>query len=145
VGPGKPYLTRIFALAGAAVMLAACTYDPNKEPDPNIFPTGYKNEILITLQQTLEDPTNVKNAFISEPVLMPVATSQSLRYVVCVRSNSRDQMHLAYLGIKDRIAYFYAGHLTQLIDATPEQCGKAAYQPWPELEKVCLSDKNDCK
>lgn len=138
---GKPYLTGLFAIAAAAV-LAACAYDPNKEPEPNIFPKEYKAEILLTLQQTLEDPTNVKDAYISEPVLATGAKSE--RYTVCVRSNSRDQMHRNYTGIKDRIAFFYAGHLTQLIDATPEQCGKANYQRWPDLENICLSDKG-CK
>ncbi len=38
----------------------------------------------------------------------------------------------------ERIAYFYGGHLNQLIEASKEQCGNAAYKPFPELEKVCL-------
>lgn len=127
----------------AGMLLAACTYDPAKdEPPANIVPGQYKAEILITLQRELDDPTNIREAFITEPFLLQGSKEQ--RYVVCVRSNSRD-LNKNYTGIKDRIAYFYAGHLNQLIDATPEQCGKAAYQRWPDLEKVCLSNKNDCK
>ena len=41
--------------------------------------------------------------------------------------------------MKERIAYFYAGHLNQLVVATPEQCAGVAYKPWPELEKYCLA------
>ena len=44
-----------------------------------------------------------------------------------------------YTGSKDRIAYFYGGHLNQLVEATKEQCGNAAYKPFPELEKLCLA------
>jgi hypothetical protein len=128
-------------LALLLVALGACSYDPNKEPDPNVFPKNYKAEIMVTLQRELDDPTNIRDAFITEPFLLQASRDQ--RYVVCVRSNSRN-LNRDYTGIKDRIGYFYGGHLNQLIDATPEQCGKAAYKPWPELEKVCFSDKG-CK
>ena len=46
-----------------------------------------------------------------------------------------------YTGAKDRIGYFFGGHLNQLVDATKEQCGNAAYKPFPELEKICLGTK----
>lgn len=125
------------------VVLAACSGSGKKdaEPEPNVFPKNYKAEIMVTLQRELDDPTNIRDAFITEPFLMQASRDQ--RYVVCVRSNSRNYNH-EYTGIKDRIGYFYGGHLNQLIDATPEQCGKAAYQPWPELQKICFSEKG-CK
>lgn len=123
--------------------LVACSGSAKKDPEAeaNIFPKNYKAEILITLQRELDDPTNIKDGFITEPFL--VQASRDQRYAVCVRSNSRN-INREYTGIKDRIAYFYGGHLNQLIEATPEQCGKAAYQPWPELHKICFSDK-ECK
>jgi hypothetical protein len=132
-----------FVGPAVALALAACSGDgkKNDEPDPNVFPKNYKAEILITLQRELDDPTNVRDAFITEPFL--VQASRDQRYAVCVRSNSRN-LNREYTGIKDRIGYFYGGHLNQLIDATPEQCGKAAYQPWPDLLNVCFSDKG-CK
>jgi hypothetical protein len=122
----------------AAVLLAACAGDKSKEPDPNIVPTSYKQEILETLTKTLDDPTNVKEAYISAPVLTEAGTDR--RYTVCVRYNARD-LNRQYTGSGDHIAYFYGGHLNQLVDATPEQCGKAAYQPFPDLEKLCLARK----
>jgi hypothetical protein len=122
-----------------ALALAACAGDDYlgkpKPVDPNIVPIDYKNEIIGTLKTVLTDPTNVKDAYISEPVLAPVNKDQ--RYIVCIRSNSRGYRR-EYLGSKDRVAYFYGGHLNQLVDATKDQCVNASYKPFPELEKLCL-------
>ena len=54
-----------------AVGLVGCSGSGSKQPEenPNIFPADYKNEILFTMTNTLEDPTNIRNAFVSEPVL----------------------------------------------------------------------------
>lgn len=132
----------LFFISAIALALTACSsgdyLGKPKEVDPNIFPTDYKSEISLTLTHVLDDPTNVRDAYISDPVLVPVGSDQ--RYAVCVRSNSRNQVR-QYTGSKDRIAYFYGGHLNQLVDATQQQCGNAAYKPFPELEKVCLSKK----
>ena len=93
---------------------------------------------MTTLTNTLDDPTNVRDAYISEPTLRPAGKDE--RYVVCVRSNARNA-NKQYIGSKDRIAYFYGGHLNQLVDATKGQCGNAAYKPFPELEKLCQARK----
>jgi len=129
-----------FVVAAFAVALAACSNDKKKtdDVDPNLFPADYKNEILFTMTTLLADPTNVRDAYVTEPMLRPVALEQ--RYVVCVRSDSRNAAR-HYLGSTDRIAYFYGGHLNQLVEATKEQCGSAAYRPFPELEKLCQAKK----
>jgi len=127
-------------LSTLAVSLIGCSGSRSKQPEenPNVFPADYKNEILLTMTNTLEDPTNIRDAFISEPALRQAGKEE--RYVVCVRSDSRNA-NRNYTGSKDRIGYFYAGHLNQLIDATKEQCGNAAYKPFPELEKLCQAKK----
>jgi len=127
-------------LSTLAVSLIGCSGSSSKQPEenPNVFPADYKNEILLTMTNTLEDPTNIRDAFISEPALRQAGKEE--RYVVCVRSDSRNA-NRNYTGSKDRIGYFYAGHLNQLIDATKEQCGNAAYKPFPELEKLCQAKK----
>jgi hypothetical protein len=130
---GQWFLIAIFIGA-----LAACTSAPEPVVNPNLFPSGFKKEILDTLTQTLSDPTNVHGAYITDPTLTKLDLDQ--RYAVCVRFNPRDpDQH--YLGSTDRIAYFYAAHLNQLVDASKEQCGNAAYKPFPELEKICLGKK----
>jgi hypothetical protein len=123
-----------------AVGLIGCSGSGSKQPEenPNVFPADYKNEILLTMTNTLEDPTNIRDAFVSEPTLRQAGKEE--RYVVCVRSDSRNA-NKHYTGSKDRIGYFYAGHLTQLVEATKEQCGSAAYKPFPELEKLCQAKK----
>jgi hypothetical protein len=127
-------------LSAIAMGLIGCSGSGSKQPEenPNVFPADYKNEILLTMTNTLEDPTNIRDAFISEPVLRQAGKEE--RYVICVRSDSRNA-NKHYTGSKDRIGYFYAGHLTQLVDASKEQCGNAAYKPFPELEKLCQAKK----
>ena len=131
---------RACLLSALALALVACSSDAKKnaEPEPNIVPTNYKQEIIDTLTRVLDDPTNVREAFISEPVLRPAGKDE--RYTVCVRANARN-LSRHYTGAKDRIGYFFGGHLNQLVDATKEQCGNAAYRPFPELEKLCLGNK----
>jgi len=126
-------LALIFA---CGVALAACSSKSPDSADPNVFPTDYNRQILLTLTQTLVDPTNIKDAGITDPFLRPAGKEQ--RYVVCVRLNARDASRL-YTGVKERIAYFYGGNLNQFVDASQGQCANAAYKPWPELEKYCLA------
>lgn len=135
-------ITRIGLFAAAMMVLAGCGANDYlgkpKEPEPNIVPVNYRQEIVDTLRQTLEDITNVRDAYVSEPALVPVGRDQ--RYAVCVRANSRNSVG-QYTGSKDRIGYFFAGRLNQLVEATKEQCGNAAYKPFPELEKICLANR----
>ena len=126
-------------LTVVAFVLAACSSNKKEaEENPNVFPADYKAEILTTMTASLDDPTNVRSAYISDPVLR--AAGKDERYVVCVRSDSRNA-YREYAGVKDRIAFFYGGHLNQLIEATKEQCGGAVYKPFPELEHLCQAKK----
>src|SRR5215468_7906346 len=114
------HVVHLSLISAVAVALTACSSDKKvPEENPNVFPADYKGEILTTMTTSLDDPTNIRNAYISEPVLRAVGREE--RYVVCVRSDTRNA-YREYIGAKDRIAIFYGGHLNQLIEATKEQC-----------------------
>lgn len=130
---------RLCLLPAVAVSLIACSSDKKQaEENPNVFPADYKNQILTTMTNTLDDPTNIRSASITDPFIR--STGKVERYVVCVRADTRN-LNREYTGIQDRIAYFYGGHINQLVEATKEQCGNAAYKPFPELEKLCQAKK----
>jgi hypothetical protein len=130
---------RAALVAAFAITSAGCSSDGGKleQVNPNVYPTAYKQEIINTLRQTLSDPVHVRGGLISEPALSPTGKDQ--RYTACVRFQERDIYSKQYPAPEDRIAYFYGGHLNQIVKATEDQCAKAAYRPFPEVEKMCLA------
>ena len=131
-------IAKMVLLAVLGLALAACASNGKKDVEPNILPANYRQEILDTLSSILPDPTNVRDAYIGEPVLATI--SREPRYTVCVRYNGRNA-NRQYMGSQDRIGIFYGGRLNQLIEPDKDQCAKAAYRPFPELEKLCLAKK----
>jgi len=123
-------------LSALALALAACSSD-SKPDNPNQFPTDYKKEIIETLKKLFasNDTTRVSGAVVSDPVLRPVGKDQL--YTACVRYTAHGATQ-GEIGNATRVAYFYAGHLNQLIAASQEQCGNAAYKPFPELNQFCV-------
>jgi hypothetical protein len=128
-------------LSAAAMGLAACTGSKEVEPEPNVLPSNYRQEILDTMMRVLEDPTNVKDAFVTDPFLSVAPGGRDARYIVCVKYNPR--VNRQYVGSRERLATFFNGRLNQLVETGLEQCAKAAYKPFPELEKLCLAKKCD--
>jgi hypothetical protein len=123
-------------LSALVAALAACSSD-SKPDNTNLFPTDYKKEIIDTLKQLFasNDTARVSGAFISDPVLRPVGKDQL--YTACVRYTAHGATQ-GEIGNAVRVAYFYGGHLNQLIAADKDQCGNAAYKPFPELDKYCV-------
>jgi len=124
-------------LAAAAVAaLAACSglREPPKPVDPNVMPTNYKSDIQKELHRRLVDPVGVRDAFISAPALKQIGGVE--RYVSCVRYTAKDDTG-NYAPPSERAVYFYAGEITQITDDAKELCRGAAYQPWPELTRMC--------
>lgn len=102
-------------------------------PEPNIPPANYRTNLLNFLEKELFDPSGVRDSYIAEPRLIPFGTEN--RYAVCVRYNAKSG-YGDYTGVKDYIAIYFHGDLTQFIPATPEQCANAPYVRWPELERL---------
>ena len=112
-----------------AATLAGCSSfgfgqnDP-KPVEPNLFPSGYKASIMTLVQTDPYGLVGVREASLSAPVLKPFGTES--RYVACVRAVGPDWR-------KEKAVIFFGGEINQFVDASPEQCGGAAYQPFPEL------------
>jgi len=114
------------ALALASMSVAGCGSAPKPAPviDPNAIPANYRNQIATFLMTMLTDRADFRNALIAPPALKPVGQSQ--HYVVCVQFNGHNQH-------KDKAVIYLAGAINQYVDAAPEQCADAAYQPFTEL------------
>jgi hypothetical protein len=113
----------------AASALAGCSGFGKPQqaatPDPNVFPAKYRSALLAFLRQSLTNRSDFRGVMISEPAIKPVGESQ--HYVVCVQFNPQST-------IKTKAAVYLSGEMTQFIDAAPQQCADAAYQPFKELE-----------
>ena len=125
-------------LAMVGVGSAGCSlFDKSSDKTPpvevNLVPTNTRTALLAFLENHLVDPVGVRDAYITEPKLQPIAADS--RYVVCVRYNAKDG-YGQYTGSRDYIAIYFAGKLTQYVPAPAEQCGNAAYQRFAELEAL---------
>jgi hypothetical protein len=128
---------RCFGLLAFALSLSACADHlagggRNRDlADPR--PENYKSDILAMLHVYLRDPTQIRDAGASEPMLQPLGREN--RYVVCLRFNAK-KSNGEYAGAKRYVAIFAAGRLDQLVEAKPEQCAIAEYRPFPEAETL---------
>jgi uncharacterized protein YcfL len=129
-------LTSISILA--ALLLAGCksewTVDRERTVAAlSVVPMNYKTEIIAYMRTYLNDPSGVREAFVSEPMQKTVGGME--RYVVCVRYNAKKSGGV-YAGRKDSLALFRQGRFDSLIDNAREQCKDVAFQPFPELERL---------
>jgi len=127
-------------------VLSACAGERDLRED-NRTPVNYKADILAFLRTYLNDPTNVREAAVSQPALQRVGGIE--RYTVCVRFNAR-KTDGKYAGLIDTAAIYNGGKLYSFVDLTPDEtapdaavraqlrdlCKTAAYQPFPELEHL---------
>jgi hypothetical protein len=99
------------------------------------YPANYKAELLAFMRTYLNDPTNVREAAISEPIQRNIAGSR--RYFLCVRYNARDTSG-QYTGVADRAAFYLDGRFDRLIEKAQDFCPAPAqsYAAFPELERL---------
>ncbi len=128
----------LLLLLALAVALGGCAADKPPKLESNIYPTDYRKEIIATLKLEVfdkNDTTRITNAMISDPAVMPVGKEQ--HYVSCVRYTAHGTA-AGYVADATRIAYYYGGHLNQIVPVSGNECATAAYKPFPELNAVCL-------
>jgi hypothetical protein len=102
--------------------------EANKTP-----PRDHKADIVAFMRSYLNDPTRVRGAFLSEPGLRTIDNAD--RYASCLRYTAR-KADGQYAASKDSLVLFRDGRLDRVIDNAREQCKDAAYQPFPELERI---------
>jgi hypothetical protein len=130
---------RLLGLCAAAA-LAGCLTDQAHEGGEGraVLPESYKAEIIAFMRTYLNDPANVRDAFITEPEMKPVGGRN--QYAVCVRYNARNTDG-KYMGSKDTLAVFDRGRFDRMIDQFPKgtanPCvGSPDYKHFPELEAL---------
>ena len=121
-----------FLAVTLAIAVAGCSFNTKRPQapavDPNLYPQNYRRDVAIFLSQQLLDRADFRGARIAPAVLKPVG-GESPRYVVCLVFNGHSE-------IKNKMAIFLGGEITQFVDSSPEQCGDAVYQPFTELEQT---------
>src|SRR5271165_6143322 len=99
--PARP-LAVGFAVAMTASLAGCAMFGHHGEgPGANAYPDNYKADLLAFMQTYLNDPTNVRDAQIADPVLTQVNSTD--RYVVCIKFNARNTEG-RYLGAKQSMA-----------------------------------------
>lgn len=127
-----------FGWLGAALVLAGCSSDwmRARERSDEVYltaPTNYRADVLAFMRTYLNDPSGVRDAYISEPSKRTLENID--RYALCLRYNARKSGG-GYAGSKDSLVLFREGRLDRVVDNAREQCKDAAYQPFPELERL---------
>ena len=126
----------------AAVALGGCATETGPSASElkarwdaeNVYPQGYRQDLLAFLRTYLNDPSHVRSASVSQPQLKYIGPGD--RYVACVRYNARNSDG-KYVGSKDGAAIYVAGKLDRFLDTSKdvrEVCKEVAFVPFPELE-----------
>jgi hypothetical protein len=122
------------ALAGCTTYQTDLLYAHARNEQANkTAPVNYRGDILDFMRTYLNDPMRVRGAFVSEPALRTFDNND--RYASCLRYNAR-KSDGQYAGSKDSLVLFRDGRLDRVVDNAREQCKDAAYQPFPELERL---------
>jgi hypothetical protein len=97
------------------------------------FPANYRTELLAFLKTYLNNPENIRDGGLAEPVERSVGGR--MRYVACLRYNARETDG-SYRGVSERAVVFVDGRLDRINENAGDTCAGASYGPYPELEKI---------
>jgi hypothetical protein len=136
-GGGVLRLLKVLALGITMSACASNNYEVSEEvrkaewEAKNVYPQAFRAEILAYLRTYLNDPSGVKEAAVSEPVLKPMGLGN--RYVSCLRYRAKTSGDSG--SVKDHLVVFVQGKLDAFKEGK-EQCVGATYVPFPELEAL---------
>jgi hypothetical protein len=98
-----------------------------EKPDPNVYPTNFKADLLAYIRINPVDLLNARDVLVSTPALKQFGSDS--RYFVCLRADGEGWS-------KEKLVVFFSGQINQFVDAASGQCSAAAYQSFPELLPV---------
>jgi hypothetical protein len=124
--------TKVVMAAILAAVLCACASDKNQKVEENIYPADYQAQIVKYLRLNLPDPTNIRNAYLAAPAMK--VYKEVPRYIACLKFDARDRG--GDYDSKGMAVFFFNGSATQFVETMPELCVNAAYQPFPDLQKL---------
>jgi hypothetical protein len=149
----RPLIMGLAAIVMAAALAGCAGFGggharEDREARVNKFPENYKTDLLAALHAYVADPTNIRDAYLTDPpAIMPISPAQN-RYAVCVRFNAKNSDG-RYTGSRDVMAVFVNGRFDRFVDQVSqasasssesnpvkEQCGQADYKRFPELEAL---------
>lgn len=130
----------------AAIVLGGCSHrlfhtgGDDDDSGVNAYPADYKADMLAAMHVYLNDPTGIRDAAISPPLLKQ--TGGEPRYLACVRFNPKKNS-TDYAGMRELAAVFLVGRFDHFVelqrdqpDAAKDLCAGAAYAPFPELQNL---------
>ena len=97
------------------------------------YPNNYRSEILAFMKTYLNNPAEVHDALMADPVQRTVGGR--LRYVSCLRFTPRESDG-SYREQRERAVLFVDGRLDRVVENASEPCAGATYASFPELEKM---------
>jgi len=147
--PIGAFVALALVVLALAVALAGCGSSRSREEREariNVYPDNYRADLQAALHAYVNDPTNIRDAYLSDPAVKPLGTQN--RYVACLRYNAKNSDG-RYTGSKDVLAIFLSGRFDQFVElqlnqanqssqatAMKELCAQADYKRFPELEAM---------
>jgi hypothetical protein len=128
-------LRKLALLIGVTFALGACGHNavPGGDDGINVYPTHYKSDIIAAMHAYLNNPTGIRDAAISEPVLKSSGAVE--RYVACLRFTPKRNIS-EYGGTREIAAVFMGGRLDRFVDLPKTECTGVTYAAFPELQNL---------
>jgi hypothetical protein len=127
-------------IVSLSLLLAGCSSEWTSQRQftadiNNVYPQNYKPEIVALMRSYLNNPTGVRNAYVSEPSKRSIDGVS--RYTACVRYDARTSRG-QYAGSRDSMVLFRGGRLDHIVDneMARQHCRTASYAPFPELQQI---------
>jgi hypothetical protein len=97
------------------------------------YPDNYRAELLAFMRTYLNDPRDVHDGAMAEPVQRTVGGR--LRYASCLRFTPRESDG-SYRELRERAVVYVNGRLDRVVEDARDICAGAVYAPFPELGKL---------